>query len=175
MNKLIALLLTLVLLAGLIPCAGCAEDKTLTVVTTIFPIYDWVRQIAGEDAEIRLSMLLDNGVDLHSYQPSAQDILNISAADLFIYVGGENDEWVEGVLAAVKNRRRVLLFTRKGAACMMVPAGVLRECRPERKTKRWDGWTGSHRKPSNTSGSCSGGTRTATESSTRAGFGAARC
>jgi ABC-type Zn uptake system ZnuABC Zn-binding protein ZnuA len=47
MNKLIALLLTLVLLAGLIPCAGCAEDKTLTVVTTIFPIYDWVRQIAA--------------------------------------------------------------------------------------------------------------------------------
>ena len=70
MKKLIAFMLSLLLLAGLIPCAGMAENKPITVVTTIFPIYDWVRQIAGDNADTNLVLLLDNGVDLHSYQPS---------------------------------------------------------------------------------------------------------
>ena len=95
MKKFIAVLLSLFLFIGMIPCAGMAESKPLTIVTTIFPIYDWARQIIGEDADAKLVLLLDNGVDLHSYQPSAQDIMTISTADLFIYVGGESDEWVE--------------------------------------------------------------------------------
>ena len=103
MKKLIAFMLSLLLLAGLIPCAGMAENKPITVVTTIFPIYDWVRQIAGDNADTNLVLLLDNGVDLHSYQPSAQDIMTISTADLFIYVGGESDEWVEDVLETAMN------------------------------------------------------------------------
>ena len=87
--------------------AGCGKqndtNKTdkLSIVTTIFPEYDWVREILGDKADnTEVTMLLDNGVDLHSYQPTADDIVKISNCDLFIYVGGESDGWVE---ASVKN------------------------------------------------------------------------
>lgn len=103
MKKILAFMLSLMLLTGLVPCAGMAESKPVTVVTTIFPIYDWARQIIGENENTNLVLLLDNGVDLHSYQPSAQDIMTISTADLFIYVGGESDEWVEDVLESAMN------------------------------------------------------------------------
>ena len=103
MKKFLAFALCLALLAGLVPCAGYAADRPVTIVTTIFPIYDWVRRVAGESKNTSLVLLLDNGVDLHSYQPSARDIMTISTADLFIYVGGESDEWVEDALAAAMN------------------------------------------------------------------------
>ena len=105
MKKTLALILSLMLLMSCTAIgAGLAEAQKINVVTTIFPIYDWVREAAGADAEkINLTLLLDNGVDLHSYQPTAQDILNISTADLFIYVGGESDEWVEDVLRTAMN------------------------------------------------------------------------
>ncbi|MBP5250929.1 MAG: zinc ABC transporter substrate-binding protein [Treponema sp.] len=75
------------------------------VVTTIFPEYDWTKQIAGADSNrVELTLLLDNGVDLHSYQPTAQDMAKISNADVFIYVGGESDGWVENVLKSAKNK-----------------------------------------------------------------------
>ena len=76
---------------------------TISVVTTIFPEYDWVKQIAGDNANVEITMLLDNGVDLHSYQPTADDIMKIASCDLFIYVGGESDEWVEDALAESTN------------------------------------------------------------------------
>ncbi len=77
---------------------------TLHIVTTIFPEYDWVRNILGEEADhVDLTLLLDNGVDLHSYQPTAEDILTISTCDLFVYVGGESDDWVEDVLEESMN------------------------------------------------------------------------
>ena len=71
----------------------------LVVVTTIFPEYDWVKEIAGDKASnMDPTMLLDNGVDLHSYQPTSDDILKISDCDLFVYVGGESDGWVDDAL-----------------------------------------------------------------------------
>lgn len=80
-------------------------EKPLKIVTTIFPEYDWVRQILGERAKnVELTMLLDNGVDLHSYQPTADDIIKISDCDLFIYVGGESDGWVEDALKEATNK-----------------------------------------------------------------------
>ncbi len=104
MKKVLSALLVLVLLiTALFTGAAFAEEKKLSIVTTIFPIYDWVRQIVGENDKVELTMLLDNGVDLHSYQPTAADILKVSTADLFIYVGGESDEWVEDVLATAQN------------------------------------------------------------------------
>ena len=78
------------------------------IVTTIFPEYDWVCQIAGEKkSDIDLTLLLDNGVDLHSYQPSVRDIAKVSSADIFIYVGGESDAWVEDVLNTAHNKNLV--------------------------------------------------------------------
>ena len=81
-----------------------SEDKSLNIVCTIFPEYDWVTEILGSHAENdTITYLLDNGVDLHSYQPTAQDMAKIAECDLFIYVGGESDEWVEDALAEAVN------------------------------------------------------------------------
>ena len=85
--------------------AGTDDPKKLSIVTTIFPEYDWVREIMGDNAESAdLTMLLDNGVDLHSYQPTADDIIKISSCDMFIYVGGESDKWVEDALQNAANK-----------------------------------------------------------------------
>jgi zinc transport system substrate-binding protein len=74
------------------------------VVCTIFPQYDWVRQILGSRGQdVELTLLLKDKVDIHSFQPSVEDIVNISGCDLFIYVGGESDEWVEDALAEATN------------------------------------------------------------------------
>jgi zinc transport system substrate-binding protein len=81
-----------------------AQEKAISVVTTIFPEYDWVREIAGDNADVEVTMLLDNGVDLHSYQPTAEDIMKIATCDVFIYVGGESDEWVEDALKEATNK-----------------------------------------------------------------------
>ena len=104
MKKVLSALLVLALMmSALFTGAAFAEEKKLSIVTTIFPIYDWARQIVGDHDNVEITMLLDNGTDLHSYQPTAQDILKVSTADLFIYVGGESDEWVEDVLETAQN------------------------------------------------------------------------
>ncbi len=83
-----------------------AKSDKIKIVTTIFPEYEWVREILGENkSHVELTLLLDNGVDLHSYQPSVQDIARISSADLFIYAGGESDGWVEDVLRTAHNQK----------------------------------------------------------------------
>ena len=77
----------------------------MKIVATIFPEYDWVMNILGEDAaNAEVSLLLDKGVDMHSFQPSAADILKISGCDMFIYVGGVSDEWAGAVLKEAVNK-----------------------------------------------------------------------
>ncbi len=86
------------------------DEKKLKIVTTIFPEYDWVMNILGDEKEhADVSLLLDNGVDLHSYQPTAEDIVKIQNCDMFIYVGGESDEWVEDVLETAGNKDMVVV------------------------------------------------------------------
>lgn len=108
-GKVAVLLLTAVaLMIGVSGCRHVSEESknredTLRVVTTIFPQYDFVRQIAGEHAEV--SMLLKPGEETHSYEPTPQDILKIQNCDLFIYVGGENDEWVEDILESIDTEK----------------------------------------------------------------------
>lgn len=81
------------------------EDKKIKIVATIFPAYDWVREVLGKNADkADLTMLMDNGSDLHSYEPTADDIVRISSADLFIYVGGESDNWVKDALKEADNK-----------------------------------------------------------------------
>ena len=113
MKKILSLLLAALLAVGsLTACNGSspADDGKLRIVTTIFPEYDWVMNILGDNpAGAEVTMLLDTGVDLHSFQPTADDILKISTADMFIYVGGESDEWVEKALAQAKNKNLVAI------------------------------------------------------------------
>ncbi len=86
------------------------ENDGFRIVTTIFPEYDWVMNILGENpAGAEVTMLLDSGVDLHSYQPTADDILKISTCDLFIYVGGESDEWVDDALQEATNQDMIVI------------------------------------------------------------------
>ena len=81
------------------------EKSKISIVTTIFPEYDWVKQILGEKQnDVDLTMLLDNGVDLHNYQPSADDMVKVSKCDLFVYVGGESDAWVDDALKSAQNK-----------------------------------------------------------------------
>ena len=104
MKKNFAGIVTLVMLFTFIFAgASLAEEKKLNVVTTIFPVYDWVREVAGDSGNVEITMLLDNGVDLHSYQPTAQDIMKVATCDVFAYVGGESDEWVKDALAEAVN------------------------------------------------------------------------
>lgn len=133
LKRLLAVLLVAVMTMGCLTACGAGEgnepeaadvnadtdvtdDKTesadntksndkLSIVATIFPEYDWVREIMGDKfADADVTFLLDNGVDLHSYQPTADDILKISECDMFIYVGGESDEWVEDVMKNATNK-----------------------------------------------------------------------
>ena len=106
MKKLLALLLALSFTLSM-PIV-LAEENPFKIVTTIFPIYDWVRQIVG-DQGAEVIMLLDSGVDLHNFQPTAQDILTIAQCDLFIFVGGESDAWTEDVLKTAQNENMTVL------------------------------------------------------------------
>ena len=97
--------MTIVMIFTMTACGGTAQNKNaaddgkLSVVTTIFPEYDWVREVLGDKtADTDLTLLLNNGADLHSYQPSAEDIMKIAESDVFIYVGGESDDWVDDVV-----------------------------------------------------------------------------
>ena len=110
MKKFISILLVAALAVGCLCGCGNVSAKNLTsgrlsVVTTIFPEYDWVKNILGENpGDMELTMLLDTGVDLHSFQPTTDDIMKISDCDLFIYVGGESDGWVDDVLQEATNK-----------------------------------------------------------------------
>ena len=114
LTKIAAVLMSAFMLTA---CAGqgsgnalAGSSDKLQIVTTIFPEYDWVMQILGDKAaDADVTMLLDSGVDLHSYQPTAEDILKIAGCDVFIYVGGESDGWVDDALAEAVNKDMIVI------------------------------------------------------------------
>ncbi len=91
----------------LVSFAGCnapkEDDGKINVVATIFPSYDWAREVIGDSGNVSLELLIDNGVDLHSFQPTAEDIMKIKTCDVFIYVGGESDAWVSDAISSDAN------------------------------------------------------------------------
>ena len=123
MKRILALIITITL--AVLTFGACSDGNTsssketsktsntskkLSIVTTIFPEYDWVREILGDNvSNAELTLLMDNGVDLHSYQPSAEDIMKIASCDIFIYVGGESDKWVEDALAEATNKNMTVI------------------------------------------------------------------
>lgn len=104
-----------VLAAALMFVACSAESnekapaqKKVSIVTTIYPQYDWLKNILGDRLDaVNLKLLIKNGTDLHSYKPSAQDIAAIASADMVVYVGGESNEWIEKALNATPKEGRV--------------------------------------------------------------------
>ncbi len=110
-KKMKALLLCALVLTGAGVMSGnaaFARTGNLKIICTVFPAYDWFRNILG-DGPADLTLLMDKGVDLHSYQPSVADIAKISDCDVFVYVGGESDGWVDGVLKEKKNKDMVVI------------------------------------------------------------------
>ena len=110
MKKFTAIVLTILL--SLISLCSCETDgKTmpreegkLNIVTTIFPYYDYTKNIIGGMANLK--MLLSPGAEPHNYEPSPSDIIDINNADLFIYTGGESDEWAESIIDSLDSSVR---------------------------------------------------------------------
>lgn len=113
MKKTISLILSLIIMCGLFASCGAPQSQSggkLKIIATVFPEYDWIKNILGEKADdTQLTLLLDNGIDLHSYQPTADDLIEISACDVFVYVGGESDGWVDGALAQAVNKDMIVI------------------------------------------------------------------
>ncbi len=126
MKNKIAFLLCLTLLAACF--SGCATGAKQTnkdkpsVMVTIAPVYDWVCQLVGDRAEaVDVSLLAKGGTDLHNYQPSVDDMVRIADCDLFIYVGGVSDAWVQDALAGTNNNNTasINLLQTLGSAAKM--------------------------------------------------------
>lgn len=113
MKKIVCI--ALMTLMFILVCTGCANGNEATanakfsIVTTIFPEYDWVKQLTKGNDDVAITMLLDKGVDLHSFQPTADDIVKVANCDMFIYVGGESDGWVEDALAEATNKDMIVI------------------------------------------------------------------
>lgn len=117
MKKFLAVIITsLILVATLCACgnkensvskAQSGSDGKISVVTTIFPPYDFARQIGGDNVD--LTMLLKPGTESHNYDPTPQDIIKIQNCDLFIYVGGESDEWVRDILESNDSKPKKII------------------------------------------------------------------
>lgn len=109
LKQILCLMLALCICVGLF--AGCGrkkDDGRLTIVVTVFPVYDWVRNLLGDRAgEVELVLLEDSGADMHNFQPTIEDIYKISTCDLFVYIGGESDNWVTDTLRAAENKHMV--------------------------------------------------------------------
>lgn len=106
-KKIISVILLVVIISSLF-ITGCSTDEDtdngkINVVATIFPQYDFARQIAGDKANLK--MLIAPAGETHTYEPTPQDIINIEKSDVFLYIGGENDEWVEDILDSIDTEK----------------------------------------------------------------------
>ncbi len=116
-KKYITMLFCILIAFDNLTACGSEQKKTedgekgekISIVTTIFPEYDWVLEILGENDYAEVTLLLDGGVDLHSYQPTADDIIKIKSCDLCIYIGGESDKWVGEALREAANQDMIAL------------------------------------------------------------------
>lgn len=114
MKKIISLLLSLFVICGVVfglsACSNNTESHKISVVTTVFPLYDWAKQVIGENNEtVELTLLFNNGADPHSYQPTAEDFAKISTCDLLIFIGGDSDDWIEKAISTSQNKNMKII------------------------------------------------------------------
>lgn len=105
----LALSLFLLGLLGIFSNASCSKENEdgIKIVSTIFPFYDWTREITKNTDKTTLKYVVNSGIDLHSYTPSLDDIITIGSADILIYAGGESDEWIHDALKQKTNQNMV--------------------------------------------------------------------
>ncbi|MDD4290869.1 MAG: metal ABC transporter substrate-binding protein [Clostridia bacterium] len=103
------LAIAIAVVGSLTACEMKERGDGIQIVTTIFPEYDWMREVIGDSQGVELTLLLDSGVDLHSYQATVDDIITISECDIFVYVGGESEKWVEDALKNANNPDMVVI------------------------------------------------------------------
>ena len=106
MKRIFPLLCALLLLTACGPALPPEDSGRLQIVAAVFPAYDFARSAAGELADVTL--LLPPGAESHSYEPTPADILRVQRCDLFIYLGGESDAWVDTILSAIQPQGEVL-------------------------------------------------------------------
>lgn len=107
-KRILPILSAALILLNLCACGvRSAESNKIKVVCTVFPIYDWTREIAGDKAEI--IWLTENGTDMHSFQPSAADMVKIAECDILVYIGGESDKWVDETVKQYQNEKRTFI------------------------------------------------------------------
>jgi ABC-type metal ion transport system, periplasmic component/surface adhesin len=109
-RKILAIAIAICVPLAFVGCGGAEtkkDDKKISIVTSIFPPYDFAKQIVGDFADV--SMLLPPGGDSHSFEPSIKDMAKIGEADVFIYVGGESDVWVNRVLSSVDTSKTKII------------------------------------------------------------------
>lgn len=115
MRRIFAVICCMIMLSG---CGKVPETSDrINIVCTVFPAYDWVREIIGSHSgNFEITYLLANGSDMHSYQPTMNDIIKISSCDLFIYIGGESDIWAEDAAGQAENKnfRKISLLDSLG-------------------------------------------------------------
>ena len=106
-RKIIATVLVLLLL--LPASAGCqrTDDGKITVLCTVFPIYDWVKNVVGENDGVEVRLLVSNGTDIHSYQPTAADVFDIRSAEMIVRVGGSSDGFLDDILKKHPDGERI--------------------------------------------------------------------
>lgn len=110
MKRIITLLLAVLVLAGgLCGCSAQSDnDGRLKIVCTVFPLYDWMRELTAGSENVELILIADNGVDMHSYQPTTGDIVDISTCDMLVYTGGQSDEWVDEIVERSGNEHMMV-------------------------------------------------------------------
>ncbi len=113
MRRLInkCILTTFISVASILVMSGCegqnVKENGTTIVCTIFPIYDWVCEVTDGAEDVNVILLSENGADMHSFQPTVKNVIDITDCDMFIYVGGESEEWINDCVSQNPNPNRV--------------------------------------------------------------------
>ena len=108
MKKAFKIMIVAIMFFSIVSLTGCNKTKKnskLTIVTTSFPGYDFARAVTKNSKDVEVKMLLKPGAEMHSFEPTPQDIKNIKNSNMFIYVGGDSDEWIEDVLDDIDTKK----------------------------------------------------------------------